>query len=87
MTLTTAEHDWDSTDDEIVTYHSLVTSSVFNVDDDLGGVCQVSKTTLLRRDWLADAKTFLNVWLSDVDVQVFDIKIGVSQTGDFFVRL
>lgn len=87
VTLATAEHDWYSTDDEIVPDHSLVASSVFNVDDDFGGVSQVSEATLLRRDWLADAKTFLDIWLSYVDVQVLDVEVGVSQTGDLFIRL
>jgi len=85
VALAAPEHDRYATNDQVVPDDALVAPGVLYVDDDLGRVGEVPEAALLGIDGLADAEALLDVRRADVDVEVFDVEVGVGQTGDLLV--
>ncbi len=85
VALAAPEHDRYATNDQVVPDDALVAPGVLDVDDDLGRVGEVPEAALLGVYGLADAEALLDVRRADVDVEVFDVEVGVGQTGDLLV--
>ena len=81
------EHDWNSTDGDVLLYYNLFTERVFDVHVERSGVCQVAQPARVRVN-VMDAHVFLNdVGLTNAHVSVTKKEVGILVALDFIVRL
>ena len=84
-TVAAPQHDGHPTDGQPVAYDSLLPSCVLDVDRDESRVGYISEAALVWRGYTRHIVRLLNLWHSDVNIEVFEVEHRVGGRNDLSI--